>query len=387
MKRALILLFVAASILSSCKREVYETPIPGTPVFSITGLRNGDPFTISAGDNGLIQTAALERNKFGVMEWNSSYVNATCTNCNPEFSLVLHDAEGVSYTDCANLGLFQNSSINFASADSTSEFSSGAFYLSTENEHISVPQYSINGIPSANGANFDFPTHDVQNIQVQYSILDDIGSETNQIIIEQTMYSGAQILLSSPFIYELTSGDDEQEDYLRIKFPASNPALRPTHWVIDGETATAGILDVEFSSETAHRIELHYINDQIGLTGSYALEFSDAFPFSDLTNSDHQNLFAPHIHMDWITPTPNFEQAVIKYTFGGKTYTSVTPLNSNGNNLFTLKGYESYPSGISGHSAIRLNASFNVTLVDEDNSNNIIQLTDCTASFGFIIPE
>jgi hypothetical protein len=387
MKRALILLFIAASVLSSCKREVYETPIPGTPVFSISGLRNGEPFTLSAGDNGLLQTSTLERNKFGVMEWRSSFVNANCNGCKPEFSIVLNDAQGVGYSDCANLGLFQNSSLYFADADSTSEFTSGTFYLSAENEDITAPQYLINGSASVNGENFEFSAHDIQTIQVQYSILDDIGNDINAISVEQSLYSGANVPLSSPFIYELTSGEDEQEDYLRIKFPPTDPDLRPTHWVIDGETSNDEIVDVEFSSESAHRIELHYINDSMGIIGYYSLEFSNAFPVSDFSNNDHHDLFAPHIHMDWATPTPNYEEAVITYTFGGKTYTSITPLNTTSNNRFNFGNYESFSPGISGNSAIKLNASFNVTLIEEEHPENVIQLTNCKASFGFIIPE
>jgi hypothetical protein len=55
--------------------------------------------------------------------------------------------------------------------------------------------------------------------------------------------------------------------------------------------------------------------------------------------------------------------------------------------MLNVIGFEDYASGINGSKAIKLKARFNVTLVEESNPSNILDLTNCEATFGFVVPE
>ena len=54
-----LLFLVGAVLLASCEHEDYADPIPGVPVFGISGLRDGQPFSLAAGDGGLREVCNL----------------------------------------------------------------------------------------------------------------------------------------------------------------------------------------------------------------------------------------------------------------------------------------------------------------------------------------
>jgi hypothetical protein len=96
---------------------------------------------------------------------------------------------------------------------------------------------------------------------------------------------------------------------------------------------------------------------------------------------------APSINVDWTSPVLNYEKAFITYVYAGKTFTSATPLNTNDAALLRLLGYSPYSAGLQGNTAIELNASFYLKLVEVGNESNAIELTNCTATFGFATPH
>jgi hypothetical protein len=50
-----------------------------------------------------------------------------------------------------------------------------------------------------------------------------------------------------------------------------------------------------------------------------------------------------------------------------------------------LLGYTPYAAGLQGNTAIELNTSFSVKLVEVGNESNVMELTNCSATFGFAI--
>lgn len=382
--RILLLLPFLAVLLVSCSHKDYEEPSLESPVFTISGLRNGEPFTLEAGNNGLIKIATIERNKFGVMEWTSSFVSANCTSCEPEFSLTLNDREGVDASDCANLDLFSSESLAFATEASISEYQECSLSLSGV-EDLEENAFTIPGADALSSNQFSFPSEGLYEVSASFVLEDDENEIENEINIHQTIYAGSHNRVAAPFLYELLENEDD-EQRVRIHFPEL-AELRATHWDINGiiSEQASNTLDIAFNTE--YRIEIFYVNDITGAEGSYSLRFNNGFPTTENCDEEGHIMQALSINVDWSTGVPNYERAFITYRWQGKTYVSTTPLNATGNKLISILNAEPFTSGIQGKSAIKVNSTFSVTLVEVGNESNVLELTNCTATFGFVVPQ
>ena len=384
MKKIALFLSCISLCMQSCEPKDYEEQQLSEPAFSITGLRNGEPFTFAAGTDGLIQTAALERNKYGVMEWSSSLIDASCPTCEAAFSLTLNDLEGVDLSDCSELELFSINEMLFASESSTSAYT--------------ACELSLNGVPENQEANyasaqstslgpnsFSFAADGVHAVSAIFELDLPNTQQENNIEIRQTLYSGAHRRLSAPFNYEMLEGDGNDDQRIRLSFPLL-PDLRATRWNINGSLETDPSVLLDIDENTEYSIEIFYVHDATGTEGSYSIQFDDGFPVNLYCNADQQVVPAPSINIDWQTATPNFERAFITCVFNGKTFTSVTPLNASPTSWFNLLNYTPFAGALQGNQAIQVNSAFSVTIVEEGNESNVIELTNCTAKLGFIVP-
>jgi hypothetical protein len=72
------------------------------------------------------------------------------------------------------------------------------------------------------------------------------------------------------------------------------------------------------------------------------------------------------------------------YEYNGKTFTSETPLNAGASSYFTITAHEDYGNTIDGKETMKLGSRFSVKMVEVGNKNNVLELTDCVANFGFV---
>jgi hypothetical protein len=382
MKRSFLLILGIALVASSCEHKDYEEPILETPVFTISGYRNGEPFTLSAGDDGLIQTGSIERNKYGVMEWTSSFTSITCPTCDPEFSLTINDREGVDLSDCANAEIFSTDQIQFAQETSASDFQECELSMDGMDDTDEI-NFLIPGSTSLSATNFSFETEGVYQVTADYDVEVEGSSDENEVHIHQTIYAGAHQRVSAPFLYEVLEDEDEEQE-LRLSYPEF-PGLRPTRWEVNGIIDEEESITRTFQTDVENRIEIFYVNDLTGIEGSYAIRFNRGFPIDEACDDDHHIMPAPSINIDWQAGEPNYERAFITYRWQGKTYVSTTPLNSS--SALDMVGYENFAAGLQGNKALKLNTTFSVTLVEVGNESNMLELTDCKATFGFVSPH
>ncbi len=385
MNRLLILFIGCSFLIASCDRKDYIEPSISSPVFTITGLRNGEPFTLSAGENGLIQTAMLERNKYGEMEWTSSFSAANCPTCDPVFSLVLIDQEGADMANCADFELFSNSQLEFAQEASSSEFDECQLSIDGMDQGTLVT-FSAPDAVSLSDQSFSFPSEGLYEIISDFEIAGEGGNDDNEVLIQQTVYAGDHMRVSAPFLFEFLENEPNEDQEVRLHFPTL-PELRATHWLINGSFTEEESIILEIEEDTQTTIEIHYVNDVSGLQGSYTLRFDNGFPNMGNCDEDEHIMPAPSINVDWASPVLNYEKAFITYVYAGKTFTSATSLNTSETALFRLMGYTPYTAGLQGNNAIELNASFSVKLVEVGNESNVIELTNCNATFGFATPH
>jgi hypothetical protein len=378
--RILITAFLVTSLFS-CQHNDYEEPIAESPAFTLSGLRNGEPFTLSAGENGLVQTASLTRNKFGVMEWASNFVNSSCTGCDPTFTLSLNDRENENPQSCADFQLFESSQLLFATSPSTSAWTSGALVLSDVHDAQDI-SFTATNSTIENTNEIEFLSSGPQQITTQFELDSEDNEDENEIHIHQTVYAGDHIRLSAPFLYEILENDPGEEQRIKLHMP-NLPDLRGTHWDINGSESEQETITLDIPQNQLYRIELFFIHDESGNTGSFSLQFNHGFPVNSQCDEEDHIMPAPHIHMDWETSMPNYEKVFITYRFDGKTYTSVSPMNEDGNSSFEIVSVSDFTPGIQGNPAKQVRCRFNASLVEEGNPSNVLELTDCTATFGF----
>lgn len=382
MKRSILLAVCLAFMLSSCEHNDYIEPDIENPVFTISGYRNGQPFTLSAGDNGLIQSGTIERNKFGVMAWTSSFISATCPTCEPEFSITLNDREGMSISECDNLEIFSNDQLAFAQEASASDFQECELSIEGLDELEDV-SFVIPGSTMVDATSFSFDTEGTYEVTADFELEVEGSSESNDIHIYQSIYAGSHQRVAVPFLYEVMENEDDEQE-IRLIFPEI-PELRASRWEINGVSESAESIIRTFENNIENRIAIFYVNDVTGVEGSYTISFNHGFPIDESCDEDHHIIPAPGVNVDWATGVPNYERAFITYKWQGKTYISTTSLN-NGSTL-SLLGYQDYTAGLQGSNAVQLNTTFSVKLVELGNESNILELTDCRATFGFVTPH
>lgn len=378
--KKILLLLLPAVVIASCKHSEYEEPTLGAPAFSIRGLRNGIPFSLAAGDNGLTQVSQLERNKFGVMEWSSSFIQAGCSSCEPVFKLIINDAEGINYEDCEESDLFNAASLQFAGVLSNSPFSTCSFDIELPicEENVDA-DYLIDG----NEINGSSVTLNAGKYLVKADF--EIGNaQESEVWIHQTIYAGSHHKLSAPFRYEIL-GINDNSMQIRAEFPNLNPSLRPISW----ETEDGEFFDEEVNLNLGEEgfIQVNYVNDILGDTGIYKIRWENG-TLAFLAEDDEEgfsNNTAPYIQFDWETSSPNYEKVFIEFTHNGKKYTSVNPFNENAE--FILESFNDYIGDGNNSINKKLSANFDLRLFEEGNPADYIELTDCRGQFGFVVPR
>lgn len=373
-------------LLASCEHEDYADPITGVPVFSISGLRNGQPFSLAAGDGGLIQTTNLERNKYGVLEWASSFVQANCSDCTPVFKLTINDREDMSYANSANSTILNPGAISFANAPSDSGFTNCSFalvYPGGDNDLQNI-HYHVNG-----SVENDFPITLNQGINIIEADFDfDEENQTPEYKITQTVYAGGHHKLSAPFRFRYDNASNGP-DHLHLYFPLPQPGgLRADSWEWgnSSESNTSESSELNISLNDLNFIRLHFHNDEINLYGYYEITWNgDAEVWeSEDEESNGSILIAPSIQTTWATGELNFEKIFIDYYYNDKHYTSVNPQQ---NATFTVMGNSPHNSEDGSDLNRQIEATFSITLYEVGNPQNILELTNCRGKFGFAVPQ
>jgi hypothetical protein len=385
MKNYLLLASTVAILLVSCEHEDYADQLPGVPVFSITGLRNGQPFSLAAGKSGLIQTANLERNKYGVLEWSSSFVDAGCVTCEPVFRLTINDADGMTYENSANSNILANGELSFASAPSDSGFTTCSFALVYPGGNANFQQvdYHINNGPPVN----DFPvTLDpgINIVEVDFD-LDDEGNN-QQYSIRQTIFAGSHSKLSEPFRFRYEENEDENLDHLHLFIPQQfQGGLRADGWETSEGNFNPGDVSIPLTDEGF--IRLNFYNDEINQHGYYEISWvnePEIFEYEEEDDNENTIKTAPAIQATWQTGELNHEKVFIEYYYNGKHYTSVNP---NQTAIFTIAANHQYSSTDASAPNRQIEANFSITLYEVGNAQNTIELTGCKGTFGFFIPQ
>lgn len=384
MKKLLIILISLSIITQSCEHKDYEEPQISEPVFSLSGQRNGESFTLAAGVDGLIQTASIERNKYGVMEWRTNFIDASCPECDPVFSLILHDREGSTLAECADLELFAQSQLDFATEPSSSAYTDCQLSLN-DNEIMAV--FDAEDATEEGINSFSFDTEGTHEISAAFQQESDAEGEMNNVEIYQTIYAGQHHHMSAPFLYEVLQNDEDENQSIRVYFPQNDPQLRPTHWEINGISYSDESRTLEIPRDQLYEIALFFTNDAIGQTGSYVISFDHGFPINEDNDEENHIEPAPFITVAWATPTPNYEKAIIEYRWNGKVFKSTTPLNNSTSSFLAILGHSAFSAGLQGNSALSAAMNFSVKLTEVGNESNILELSNCSGTFGFVIPE
>jgi hypothetical protein len=380
MMRITLLAIAIIAFLGSCKHSDYVEQTIESPVFSISGFRNGEAFSIAAGENGLVQKSVLTKNNFGIVQWTSSFENVGCSGCEPVFKLTANDRQGATLTDCLSMDLFDRDNLNFATSSSSSQFDECHldFAAASPIEEIS---FSVQGAVQSDENHFTFPQTGIHTISAYFEMEDE--DFENEVEVNQTIYAGNYYSLSSPFEYELLSDSKGDSQQLRLLFP-NHSDKQATHWEINGTTFSDSSLTINIPYNQSYEIEIFYTHNETGLEGSYSIQFDNGFPSGLPCDENSMHLIAPHIQLIWFISSPNFEKISMTYKYNGKTFTSETPLNAGANSYFTITAHEDYENTIDGKQAIKLGSRFSVKMVEVGNKNNVLELTDCAATFGFV---
>ncbi|MFM2201470.1 MAG: hypothetical protein RL040_670 [Bacteroidota bacterium] len=381
MKRIIMMTALALTALG-CKHKDYEEPSIESPVFSISGLRNGEAFNLAAGQDGLVQKSDLGRNKFGIIEWSSTFESTSCSDCNPVFSLTMHDRQGAGINECGDFYLFQQKQIEFATSPSTSLFNECIPEIAGLESIDEVSFTSPGSVPSEQN-HLTFPESGIFEVEASFELEDESTELENEVTLRQTLYAGDHYRLSAPFQYEVLSDAPGESQQLLLHFPELN-GLQATRWEINGTTIIDSNPTVNIPYNQEYEIEVFFTHTETGLEGSYFVQFDNGFPFNTICDKDEPFIDAPSINFIWIIHSPNFEKAFMTYRYNGKTFTSATPLNNDSNSFISILGYSPYDQSINGKNTVKLNCNFSVYMVEVGNESNILELTDCTATFGFV---
>jgi hypothetical protein len=383
MMRNLSIAIAIMAVFVGCKHNDYVEQNIESPVFSISGFRNGEAFSIAAGENGLIQKSKLTKNDFGIVAWISSFENIGCTGCVPAFKVTVNDRQGATLNDCLSMELFDRESFNFATSPSSSEFDECNLNIMTS-ASVEEIHYSVQGATQNDFNHYIFNQNGIHNVSASFETEDELMGTENDVEIHQTIYSGNYYSLSSPFIYEVLSDSKGDSQQLRLRFP-NHSDKQATRWEINGTVFTESEIEVTVPYEQPYEIEIYYTHNETGLEGSYSLEFDNGFPAGMPCAESEPILTAPHIQVIWFITSPNFEKITLTHVYNGRAFTSETPLNADQSSYFTITANEDYASTIDGKQALKLGARFSMKLVEIGNKNNVLELTDCVANFGFVV--
>lgn len=379
----LFLLIVVA--LASCEHKDYVDPIEGTPAFSVGGLRNGQAFTLAAGENGLIQTTNVERNKYGVLEWTSSFVQAGCDTCEAAFKLTINDVEGMTYENSSNSIILDAGELAFASAPSDSGFTNCSFDLVDPmgDNDLEEIDFHINGGPQINA----FPV----TLEPGINIVDaDFSLEENtnnpQYTITQTILAGSHHKLSAPFRFRFEEGDNGEADHLHLYAPLPQPGgLRADSWETSEGNFTLG--NISFTLADEGFIRLNFYNDEINQVGFYEISWTtepEIFEYDEEEDNYNMIITAPAIQTTWETGEHNHGKIFIDYRYNGKHYTSVNPAQ---NAVLSILEKQAYSTTDTNGPNVKLQTSFSVTLYEVGNPQNTLELSNCNGTFGFTVPK
>jgi|GEM_PF-6872779 len=381
-----LLFLVGLVLLASCEHEDYADPIPGVPVFSISGLRDGQPFSLAAGDGGLIQTTNVERNKYGVLEWTSNFVQANCVECEPVFKMTINDREDMSFANSANSTILNPGLLSFASASSDSGFTTCSFALVYPggDDDLQNVHYHVNGSEED-----VFPitlNQGINHVEADFDF--DEENETPEYKITQTVYAGGHYKLSAPFRFRHGENGNDTE-HLHLYFPLPQPGgLRAESWEwgnsFGSNTSLSSDINVTLADLTFIRLNFH--NDENHLDGFYEISWNEDTDVWDTENSDNNGaiIVAPSIQTTWATGELNYEKIFIDYSYNGKHYTSVNPQQ---NATLSLISNQSYSSSDGSGLNRQVEASFSITLYEVGNPENTLELTNCKGTFGFAVPQ
>jgi PKD repeat protein len=361
------IIFIAISLtIFSCKRETYPESTTESPVFKMSGTLDGEPFSLSAGQNGIYLTSDAVQNSYGVYQLHSQFMDVNCQGCLPIFDFQITNNEAQKLGDPCNPDVLEIGEVQIATLASSSNFQEIHFHAPNQpgNEY----EWDFGDGNTGNGEN---PHHQYESPGL-YTVTLEIGNDSGPddvVVLTQQILVGMQEFISMPFNVVNLPGEDWQFEYGSLP-----PNLQALSWTINGQEFFGN--NIEFSGDDDINVCLHFINTSLNQTGFYCLEFDGE------SNGQISDFFS----YQWEGQNLNFGKAECLYRSpSGSTYTSVTELNQNPDSFFEFQSIEDYDAQIDGRLAKKIQTSFDLLMINTTNPDDIIHFENVTTTLGFAV--
>ncbi len=103
LKYKLIGLFVVVALTISCQKDELPQSTESTPVFTSSFTFNGENYTLSAGELGLVQTSEYDTTGGGISV-SGILSNPDCANCGPGYKITVKSPDGYDYAGSTDFG-------------------------------------------------------------------------------------------------------------------------------------------------------------------------------------------------------------------------------------------------------------------------------------------
>ncbi|MFM9984283.1 MAG: PKD domain-containing protein [Flavobacteriales bacterium] len=367
LKFSLIVVFAALAI-SSCKRSPYPESELEAPVFRLYGTYDGGSYSLLAGENSIYLNSFSEQDAFGVRSFITQFNSLDCVGCSPKFEIQINDNEVTNPGAPATLDIGSGDVLDFVINEDDSDYLTIQFHAQGESED--VINWDFGDGNTGNGEN---PEHTYSTPGIYVVTMEHFsGEDDNHYIITQTLYAGNNATLSVPFNIE-----DLSDEYIVLSYPNQLPPdLIIEYWTINGEIQSDMEIIYNFESEDEVEFCLHYHNTLIDEDGTYCISFYD-----DLDIENYTGLCS----YQWSAATINLDNVQIQFrSVEGDVYSTITELNQQNNNQFSILSVEEYTDGIDGQPAKIIRAQCDAALVNINDPNDIKSFVDMEIVFGMI---
>ena len=369
MSRTTLAVIILFTCLESCKRESYPQPIMGTPEFTMTGQKDGQPFSLIGGASGVFVNATVAQNVFGVYEFDCDFVRSGCSACAPILTVEINDDHVLAPEAPVSPDVFQPGIFQFATDPGESSF------LTVEFDAPPVPGGNYHWQFGDGDESSDHNTEHTYDSAGTYSVtlhVEPGGGPGSAVTITQTIIVGSEEIASLAFdIHPLPENEWE------FSYPGMLPPyLQITTWTVNGELHTGDHYHYEPEDPGPIEACLTFYNTFTETYGQYCVTFdSGPGPGPCLDNFAYQ----------WHGESVNLQNVELSFTSAeGGFYTSVIPMNGSPDHRFNITSVSEYPHLVNGRPARKISALFDVWLENIDNPSDKIHFQNMEADLVFI---
>ncbi len=364
MRKIAILSFLVVTVFFSCRKEQYPLSAEGIPVFIMSGILDGQPFSLNAGQNGIYLNSDAVQNNFGVYELRCNFNQTGCQGCPPAMSILVYDNEVLEFLTPCTPDVLTEGNLPFAQFDNTSNYLEVNF--NTPNQPGNNFNWNFGDGNQAVGHNPHHVFSAPGTYTVSLEILNDPGSN-DDVNITQSVLIGVSTFLSKPFEIHNLPGENWEFEYPN-NLP---PGLQITSWTINGNEYFGN--DLNFNSDDHLIVCLNYYNSIVEESGFYCVEFNGN------TFSQVNGFFSYQFEAQDL----NIGKVEMRYIKNGQTYSSLTALNQSPDATMQIISMSEYPEGIDGRSAKKVDVEFGLWMVNISNPSDVIRFENVSATLGF----